>query len=362
MTQINLHSPINTTSYGYVSSYLLRELKRIGVDIYHLGISNSMPDDMFEVDLFKNTVGFDPKSPSIKIWHQHDLASIFSGGVSDYYDRNRHVGFPIFELETFSEIEKISLAHPDDLFVCSQWAKEVIINNIPNRNKYNVEVVPLGYDPEIFKPAPMPIGTTRFANFGKFEVRKGHDVLPQIFNKAFTKDDDVELIMMPHNFFLDQNETNRWVKSFINTPLGGKIKFVNRVSSHKMVYNIMKDIHCGIFPARAEGWNLEALELLACGKYLIITNCTGHTEFCNSENSMLVDMVSPKESAYDGKFFNGAHQWNSIRKDEEEQMIEYMRKIHKLNKDNDLEQNTKAIDSVKKFTWNNSALKIKELI
>jgi glycosyltransferase involved in cell wall biosynthesis len=353
--QINLHSPINMTSYGYVSSYLLRELKRIDVDIYHLGISGHSPDEMFDESVFRNTVEFDQNAPSLKIWHQNDLSSILSGGV-------RHVGFPIFELETFNEIEKISLTHPDRLFVCSQWAKDIISREIQYHDEDTIDVIPLGYDPEIFKPASMPIGTTRFANFGKFEVRKGHDVLPRIFNRAFTKDDDVELIMMPHNFFLDQNETNRWVKSFINTPLGGKIKFVNRVNSHKMVYNIMKDIHCGIFPARAEGWNLEALELLACGKHLIITNCTGHTEFCNSENSMLVDMVSPKETAYDGKFFNGEHQWNSIGKDEEEQMIEYMRKIHKLNKDNNLEQNAKAIDSVKKFTWNNSALKIKELI
>ena len=362
MTQINLQSPINTTSYGYVSSYLIRELKRIGVDIYHLGISNSMPDKMFSPDVFLNTVKFDPSSPSLKIWHQHDLASIFSGGVSNYYERNIHVGFPIFELETFNEIEKISLSHPDYLFVCSEWAKNVILKNIPKHNSNSVNVVPLGYDPDIFKPSPMPLGTTRFANFGKFEVRKGHDVLPQIFNKAFTKDDDVELIMMPHNFFLNQNETNRWVKSFINTPIGDKIKFVNRVESHNMVYDIMKNIHCGIFPSSAEGWNLEALELLACGKHLIITNCTGHTEFCNSENSMLVDMVSPKEVAYDGKFFNGQHLWNSIGKDEEDQMIEYMRKIHKLNKNNDLQQNVKGVESSKKFTWNNSALKIKEFI
>lgn len=346
--KLNLHAPINQTSYGYVSSYILKELKNLGVDVYHMGISNQSPDSMFDSSIFDNKRDCEDAA-SLKIWHQHDLSSILSR-------RNEpHVGFPIFELETFSEVERISLHHPDLLIVCSEWAKNVV----EEINCNNATVVPLGYDPEIFKPSEMPNNEkTIFANFGKFEIRKGHDVLPDVFNKAFTKDDNVELVMMPHNFFLNQNETNRWVKSFTNTPLGDKIKFINRVESHSMVYNIMKNIHCGIFPSRAEGWNLEALELLASGKHLIITNCTGHTEFCNSENSMLINMQSGYESAYDGKFFNGQHRWLKIGKNEEDQMIEHMRKIHKLNQSNNLGINSSGIESVKNYTWNNSAEKI----
>jgi hypothetical protein len=113
----------------------------------------------------------------------------------------------------------------------------------------------------------------------------------------------------------------------------------------------MRQIHCGIFPARAEGWNLEALELLGCGRHLIITNCTGHTEFCNNSNSRLINMTSGYETAFDGKFFHGDSSWRSIKKDEIDQMVEHMREIHKLNQEGSLNLNTVGIDSVKKFTW-----------
>ena len=46
---------------------------------------------------------------------------------------------------------------------------------------------------------------------------------------------------------------------------------------------------CGLFPARAEGWNLELLEMMACGKQVIATNYSAHTEFCTKENSILIE-------------------------------------------------------------------------
>jgi glycosyltransferase involved in cell wall biosynthesis len=115
----------------------------------------------------------------------------------------------------------------------------------------------------------------------------------------------------------------------------------------------MSKIHCGVFPARAEGWNLEALELLASGRHLIITNCTGHTEFCNKENSRLIEMESGFEAAFDGKFFGGFGSWRSIKDNEIDQMVEHMREIHKLHQEGSLNINTAGIDSVKKFTWSN---------
>ena len=69
-------------------------------------------------------------------------------------------------------------------------------------------------------------------------------------------------------------------------------------------------------------------------------------------------MQSGYESAYDGKFFNGQHRWLKIGKNEEDQMIEHMRKIHKLNQSNNLGINSSGIESVKNYTWNNSAEKI----
>ena len=64
----------------------------------------------------------------------------------------------------------------------------------------------------------------------------------------------------------------------------------------------MAQTDCGIFPSRAEGWNLELLEMLACIKSVITTHYSAHTEFCDDVNSDLVE-IKETELAYDGKWF-----------------------------------------------------------
>lgn len=346
---INLNAPINTTSYGYVSCNILKELKQLGHDLRHIPIGQNTPDDELipEIQDVLSRWDFSYTAPCLKIWHQHGLDSFYGKGI--------RIGMPIFELEQFNVLELHRLNNPDELFVCSNWAKDVIENNVPDKRGHT-RVVPLGVNNSIFQPWPLPnLKKTIFGNFGKFEVRKGHDVLPEIFNKAFEKDDDVLLVMMPHNFFLNQEETNAWVKSFKDTKLGDKIVFVDRQKSQKMVYNIMSQIHCGIFPSRAEGWNLEALELLACGRHLIITNTTAHTEFCNNKNSYLVEMTSGYEPAKDIKFFDGSFNWRKIGSSEIDQMVEYLRLVHKKNQEDTLTVNNEGIETGRKYSWKNTA-------
>jgi glycosyltransferase involved in cell wall biosynthesis len=337
--KLNLNCPINQTSYGYVSSYFMRGLSNLKWDIRHIPIGPNQPDSNFNLPV--NTT-IDRNAGCLRIWHQHDLFPFYGKGLQ--------IGMPIFELESFSKIERHSLLNPDHLFVCSEWAKKVILNNLP-RNEDEVHVIPLGFDPSIFYPKTLKHATTIFGNFGKFEVRKGHDVLVDIFNLAFSQDDDVALVMMPHNFFLNQEETDWWVNKYKSSKLGNKIELIGRLPTQIDVAHVMSQVDCGIFPSRAEGWNLEALELLAMGKHLIITDCTAHTEYCDDKNSMLVEMSSGYERAIDNKFFNGEHEWRSIGKNEIDQMVEHMRRIHRLNQEGNLGENKLGIESVQKYTW-----------
>ena len=73
----------------------------------------------------------------------------------------------------------------------------------------------------------------------------------------------------------------------------------------------MSQADCGVFPAKAEGWNLDLLEMMSCGKSTIATNYSGHTEFCNKENCYLVDLPE-METAEDGKWFRGQGEWGKI--------------------------------------------------
>jgi glycosyltransferase involved in cell wall biosynthesis len=353
---LNIIAPFNTVSYGYVSCYLFQELNRLGVNLAADCIPNKnqfsaepkFQNIKFYTDNFSTNFYHD--APCLKIWHQHDLRGFVGKGKS--------IGFPIFELNRFTPEEKHNLEYPDELLVCSEWAKTTVLRET-NRNSDTIHVVPLGVDTGLFKTVePVQTSTTTFGNFGKWELRKGHDVLMTAFSKAFEPDDDVELIMSPHNFFLTPQQTQDWVNYYGQSKLGSKIKIANRQQTHEEVYNLMKIVDCGVFPARAEGWNLEILELMSCGKHIITTNCTGHTEFCNKDNSMLVE-VDQMESAVDGVFFFGQGDWFSMGDSQVDQLVEHMRDFHQ-NKKGTI--NSKGVDTADSLTWANTASKIVDLL
>jgi hypothetical protein len=97
---------------------------------------------------------------------------------------------------------------------------------------------------------------------------------------------------------------------------------------------------------------------MACGKHVIITNYSAHTEFCNTKNSYLID-IDELEPAYDGKWFNGkVGSWAKIGQDQIEQTINHMRTVHSLKQDGQLKVNEEGIKTSKEFTWENTAKEI----
>lgn len=355
---MNIISPINQLGYGVTGLNIIKELrKQRAVSLWPIGQPQVTTREDSEIvqDCMRNAHFFDATDPCIRIWHQHDMAQFVGNGTK--------VGFPIFELNAFSALERHHLNSVDRLFVCSKWAKEVCLMNGIKPRKASlhddaIDVIPLGVDTEIFKPCNHKHGPTIFLNCGKWEVRKGHDVLVDIFNQAFTDDDNVELWMMCENPFLKQEQDREWKNKYINSNLGHKIKFINRVSTHNEVYNIMSRVDCGIFPSKAEGWNLEPLELMACGKHVIITNYSAHTEFCNENNAHLIQ-IETNESAYDGLWFNGkVGEWAKIGPNQIDQAVKHMREVHTLKQGGNLKINEAGIETANKFTWENTAKEI----
>tara|TARA_R110002167_G_scaffold190962_1_gene393234 strand:- start:1183 stop:2265 length:1083 start_codon:yes stop_codon:yes gene_type:complete len=354
---INFQAPINNLGYGVAGYNIFKEIIKIHPSAALYPISTPEFTDQYIEKGMANRGGYNgqllyqynglPIYPSLKMWHQND--------VHTHIGKGKHIGFPIFELTEFSEEEKLSMSHCDALFVCSHWAKEILTE----QGICPVHVVPLGVDTEIFKPTPpRNDDKTIFFNCGKWEVRKGHDVLIECFNKAFEPQDNVELWMMCDNPFIGKMN-QQWQDLYKNSKLGHKIKFIPRQNTHEDVYNIMRRADCGVFPARAEGWNLELLEMMACGKRVIATNYSAHTEFCSPVNSYPINMHK-REKAYDGGvFFDGSKgEWASFGQGEKDTLTEYMRLNHfKLPAGQ--HPNTSGVETANKFTWKNSA---KEMI
>lgn len=345
MKEIIAQFPINSLGYGVVGSNLLYELDKLGqVDLFPIGGVEFTDKKIAEVfDRTNFSFDTDFSSPTVKVWHQHQLM--------DRIGRGKYYGFPIFELDDFSTVERVSLSAPDELIVCSKWAKSILEKFV----KQPVHVVPLGIDPEIFYPQEKPeTSNYKFFTIGKWELRKAHDIIIECFNRAFTTEDKVELNLLCHNPFLNEQQTQGWIDLCENSELRGNIVIHPRVNTHKDVAEFIRCMNCGIFPAKAEGWNLELLESMAMGKPVIATNYSAHTEFCNKDNSFLVE-IDDVEPAYDGIWFDGNKgNWAYIGESQKEQIIEHMRYCYKNRP-----QNAVGIETGKKFTWANSA---KELI
>lgn len=348
MKNLNLNCPINHTGYGIASINILKQLNQY-FNISYFPIGNVSVDTKNDRDLLvslaNNSKLPDINAPLLKIWHQFDLLQRIG--------RGKYFAMPFFELETLNKVEKIHLQVPDTVFVASTWAKEVIQDNAI---KTNVEVVPLGVDGSIFNPEK--IQQTRsdnkyvFLNIGKWEIRKGHDFLLDLFNNAFPNQQDVELWILASettNSYSSRDEINAWKQKY-NSP---RIKIFSGVNSHTEIAYLMAESDCGIFPSRAEGWNLELLEMMSMNKPVICTNYSAHKEFCNDKNSYLID-INALEPAFDGKAFQNQGNWAKIGQNQKDQAIEHMRYCY----NNRIRDNIEGVKTAKTFSWKNSAEKI----
>jgi glycosyltransferase involved in cell wall biosynthesis len=341
---LSISAPINATGYGLASLHLIKQLSNTtNISYFPIGgISVSSQDEYNLISrLLDNSNNFDINAPYLKIWHQFDLATRIGKG--------KYFAFPFFELDTLNDREKLHLSVPDEIIVTSQWAKEVIYNNgITSK----VNVVPLGVDHSIFNyniPKIQNLDKYVFLTIGKWEIRKSHEILPDIFKTAFPNQQDVELIVLAseHSSYSSQDEIKAWKKLYGNDP---RIKIIPGVNSQQDIANIIANSDCGLYISKAEGWNLELLETMAMNKPVIATNYSSHTEYCNKDNCLLVD-INDKELAYDGKVFNNQGYWAKIGEKEIDQTIEYMRYLY----NNRIQSNNSGLQTSKKYSWTNSA-------
>lgn len=361
---INLVAPINHLGYGVVGLNILKALSEAGHGVAYFPIGEvKWSGDQNIKNIIQtarnNALFYDSHAPCIRIWHQHEL---------DMFVGSPRIGWPIFELNKFTERETHHLMSVDKLLVCSQWAKDVIIKEL-NVDESFVSVVPLGVDDTVFyydknESENRPYwtrGTTIFINVGKWEVRKGHNELLEAFNKAFKPGDDVELWMINDNPFIrshGMDENEEWKRKYSDSPMGRHVKFLPRFESHSHLRQVFHHVDCGVFPSHAEGWNLEIPELMACGAHIIATYYSGHTEFLTEENSYRLD-VTGMELAKDGKWFHGQGEWCVFSVD---QLAEHMKTVHDRKQSGKLGLNEAGIETAKKFSWRNSVSKIEKAL
>ncbi len=97
MKSFNLTCPVNSLGYGIVGTNIALSLERGGYEpcLWPIGPIQTAPKNIpYIKNAMNRTAMYNRASPSLRIFHQFDLAQHVGKGL--------HCGFPIFELDKFT--------------------------------------------------------------------------------------------------------------------------------------------------------------------------------------------------------------------------------------------------------------------
>jgi glycosyltransferase involved in cell wall biosynthesis len=183
--------------------------------------------------------------------------------------------------------------HADFILPPSQFSKQIFLNS--GTPDSAMRVISHGISPDDFASQDkIPFKTKKsfkiLANIVQLHSRKNIKGLLEAYGKAFTKKDDVCLILkakpklQQHKFEIDLNKLlNDFAYKFPNR--ADVILYGDFVENIATIYNAVDAVftmtHC-------EGFYLPALESLAAGKINIAPAYGGQLDFLTNDNSLLI--------------------------------------------------------------------------
>lgn len=176
----------------------------------------------------------------------------------------------------------------------STFAKQVFLDSgIPDSH---MKVVPHGIDFEQVNAAfPYILQTKKktriLAVIAQIHRRKNLDGMLEMYGKAFSKTDDVCLVLKvqdrPAKNFFELNFKDIFSKFKKQFPNHAEIEIVDQFIPN--IYSLYKACDIVFSASHCEGFGITALDALALGKINIAPNYGGFTDFLNHDNSLLIE-------------------------------------------------------------------------
>lgn len=294
MKNIDFICPINPTGYGQHGLNLALELIKLreGVRLFPIGDVQCTPKqlELLKPHIAKKDV--DKKNIVVKLWHETDIEDKIKGSPFIYY--------PVFEVSEFNKEQRDKFSLVDNYFVPSVWAKNIIV--ALNKDA-KVSVVPEGVADDInYIVSPSPVfALPTYINIGKHEIRKGtYDLL----KAASYLNSKLNIIIHCPNPFKPDLESHLIKKNFknkISIPgVTGPIELLwyvyglvniyisNNFLTRENYLRLISYADFGVFPYRAEGWNIPLAEVLASGLPTACTQASGPTEYLTAYNHLSI--------------------------------------------------------------------------
>jgi glycosyltransferase involved in cell wall biosynthesis len=314
--------------WGVCGKYIVKELSRLTeVRLLTEGLEFQNIQDEFDFRLLKSALIADDEARAIRSGAVSSVPYPLLQNIMDKTLRpaipgfrgSYTVGYTFFE-ENILAPEFIETGRRSyDLVVAgSTWCEEVL----RGYGLTNVRTVIQGVDSTIFNSthADKEYLQDKFVIFsgGKFELRKGQDLVLKAFKVLRDRYADVMLVNSWYNHWATSMQTMSASPHIRFTPASGDYQTLIR---HTLVENgidpedvitlppypnimmtrIYRNTDVGLFPNRCEGGtNLVMMEYMACGKPVIASFNTGHKDVLTAANSMMLTQMRSLSLSSDG--------------------------------------------------------------
>jgi glycosyltransferase involved in cell wall biosynthesis len=173
----------------------------------------------------------------------------------------------------------------DEVWAATRWVADGMVGS--GMDPARVHVVPLGVDPARFRPGlePLPLDWTpagyRFLFVGGLLWRKGVDLLLDAYARAFTRADDVALVVKDFGRggpYVPQDIGER-LRRMADDPAGPVVVHASGTLPEADLPRLYAACDCLVHPYRGEGYGLTVAEAMACGLPAIVPDRGATADF-----------------------------------------------------------------------------------
>jgi len=350
-TSVFWHSQVGSPSgYAVSSREMLLQLDALGVDVrlaylYGTDWMDTQRDDQRLAAMRRR-----PKDLSLP-------QVVYGSGDLFCKNGGKHrIGYTMLEVDGVPSDWILQANALDEIWVPSTFNRETFLNS---GLKVPIHVMPLGVNPDYFNPrirAFRPSQRYTFLSVFEWGERKAADVLFRAYHHAFSCHDDVLLLLKVIN--TDPGVDVQRQIAALGLPENGPpvVMLYNQDLPVHQMGSLYRSADCFVLPTRGEGWGMPLLEAMACGRPVIATDWSAHTDFMTEDVAypLRVERLIPARAKC--PYYEG-FRWAQPDKDH---LVHLMRRVYE-NREEAAAKGARASErALSCWTWRQAAQKIKD--